>query len=465
MQVFISVVRGLGVASYGSPVDNLAFAYTIAQVCSGSTAVPYLYAGLGVAGVELTRRRNAAIPEAKVTVSRHDRPQKSGSCPSLLFAPSVLRKRVVSDGRQFPPPAFHRNPVTATCSLLSLEAGNMCRMKAPDYICPLVALSSSIVSPIFATRVLYIHLAPGMELTPRSFLLFLRKLASFIHKKSIRGLWHIFALLRSRFSSRCPKERDENRRNFESRPAKPPTAVIYTSRLPQLTSIADDDAPAIVSPTPISIQIRQPTILNIEDTLYETHENHGTEQLGADDRFLGESRPVSRSPDSIGHHHEPHTSHTPGILSRPHSQHSHCPPSQYPIHRPSSQYSHRSASQYSYHSPPNPNGAQAAARGYLHAPPSTRPSSPALSIPPPSVAGSDTSHVYRDSRPTTRVRRSPPMRNTSQRRARSSTPASARRSVLRPMIGIDRYENHRAVTIEDSLRTHICSPVTTQFVP
>jgi len=55
-------------ASCGSPVDNLASAYTIAQVCSGSTAVPYLHTGLNAAGIELTRRRNAAILEAKAAV-------------------------------------------------------------------------------------------------------------------------------------------------------------------------------------------------------------------------------------------------------------------------------------------------------------------------------------------------------------------------------------------------------------
>jgi len=38
------------------------------------------------------------------------------------------------------------------------------------------------------------------------------------------------------------------------------------------------------------------------------------------------------------------------------------------------------------------------------------------------------------------------------------------KGILRPMIGIDRYEKHKAVTIEDVLKTHICTPVTTQFV-
>ena len=400
--------------------------------------------------------------------------------------------------------------------------------KAPYYIHPpvvLVSLTPLSVSPTPATRVVYIQLAPGMESTPRPFLLFLRKLVSFFRKRwdqSIRGLWLIFALLRSRFSPRRPKKRDEIRRNIESRPAKPSAAVICASRLPPpLTPIAGGDTP-IASPTPISIQVRHPTILNTEDTLYETRENQSTEHLGVNSYFLEESGSISRSPDSAGQHHEPepihavmsphrevHTSYhpyPPVIPSRPHSQYSHRPPSQYSVHRPPSQYSHRPASQYSYRSPPNVSGAEAAARGYLHAPPSTRPSSPALSIHPPSVAGSDASHVYRASRPTTRVRRPSPMRNTSQRRARSSTPASTRQSVhdppppvppehpqpesrtsisipdrhsaaanseqalplkdtLRPMIGIDRYENHKAVTIEDVLRTHICPPATTQFVP
>lgn len=35
---------------------------------------------------------------------------------------------------------------------------------------------------------------------------------------------------------------------------------------------------------------------------------------------------------------------------------------------------------------------------------------------------------------------------------------------LRPMIGIDRYEKHGKVIVEDVVSTHVCSPVTTQFV-
>jgi hypothetical protein len=143
------------------------------------------------------------------------------------------------------------------------------------------------------------------------------------------------------------------------------------------------------------------------------------------------------------------------------------------------------------------NGAEVAARGYAH--PSSRCSSPA-----PSIVASVTSQVYHASRPASRVRRPSPMRNTSHRRARSSTPASARQSVhdappelpqpdsqtsesihrgrpstavsfgpilpapskdrLRPMIGIDRYEKHKMVVVEDVINPHVFPPVTAQFM-
>jgi hypothetical protein len=153
---------------------------------------------------------------------------------------------------------------------------------------------------------------------------------------------------------------------------------------------------------------------------------------------------------------------------------------------------------------PSVGGAEAAGRGYLAS--STRPPSPVQSLRPPSVAGSVASHVYHASTPKTRVRRPSPMRN-ARRRVRSSTPASARHSVLeipqdipvpdlphsgsgttgsihgdrnsvalgsdhlpappkgnlRPMTGIDRYEKHKKIKIEDLDNEHICPPVTVQF--
>jgi len=383
-----------------------------------------------------------------------------------------------------------------------------------------------------------------MKLTLQSFLLFLRKLVSFFHKRwdqSTRGLWYIFAFLRSRFSSRYLKKRDETRRNIEPRPIKPPntaiharsieprptvppTTVICASRFPPpLSPIAGGDTP-IASPVPVSIQVRQATILNPQDPLYETHENNSTDHLGVDGYFLEESGSISRSPNSAGHlgepesihvilppHREYFTSNSPVIpsraTSRPPSQYSYRPP-QHGGHRPPSQYSHHPPSEYSYRSPRNLDGAEAAARGYLHGPPSTRPSSPAPSVRPPSIAGSVTSQVYRASRPTTRVPRPSPMRNTSRIRRRPPTPASVRQSVheappefpelpqpgsrtsgsihrdrpstttgpgpvlpppesegrLRPMVGIDRYERHMAVVVDDVPHHHVAPPVTTQFV-
>ena len=35
---------------------------------------------------------------------------------------------------------------------------------------------------------------------------------------------------------------------------------------------------------------------------------------------------------------------------------------------------------------------------------------------------------------------------------------------LRPMTGINRYEKHRMVTVEDVVTKHVCPPVTTQFL-
>ena len=356
-------------------------------------------------------------------------------------------------------------------------------------------------------------------------MLFLRNLLSFFRKRwdqSTRGLWYIFAFLRSRLSPQHMKKRDGTRRSIEPQPKKPPTTVICASRFPPpLSPIVGGDTP-IASPLPISIQVRQATILNPEDSIYGTQENHSTDHLGVDGYFLEESGSISRSANSAGHLGEPEsihvvlppnredfTSNSPVIPSRPPSQYSYPPPSQYGGgYRPSSQYSHRPPSEYSYLPPRNLNGAEAAARGYLHAPPPPRPSSPAPSVRPPSIAGSVTSQVYRASRPATRVRRPSPMRNTSRHRARSPTLASVRQSVheappqlpelpqpgsrtsgsihrdrpsttagsgavlpvpeskggLRPMVGIKRYDKHKAVVVDRVPHPRVAPPVTTQFV-
>ena len=339
-----------------------------------------------------------------------------------------------------------------------------------------------------------------MELTLRSFLLLLRKLVSFFRKRwdqSTRGLWYIFAFLRSRYSSQQEKKGDKIRRNLEPRPPNPPTTVICASRLPpSLTPIAGGDTPVITSPTPIPINIRKPTILDHEDPLYEAQENYSTDHLGVDNYYLEGSGTISRSHNPASHRNEREytriilspgqedsSSNSPVIPSLPASR----PPSQYAGYRPPSQYSYRPPSEHSYRSAPHLNGAESAARGYLHGPP--RPPSPTLSVRAPSVAGSVT---HRPSRPTTRVR-IPSLRNTSRRRGGSSTPASARQSIyegppeapplpqaesigphygpapnpkgrLRPMIGINRYENHRKVVIKDAIEQYTCPPVTTQFV-
>jgi hypothetical protein len=374
-----------------------------------------------------------------------------------------------------------------------------------------------------------------MEFTLQSLLLFLRNLVSFLRKRwdrSTRGLLYLLALFRLRSSSRHPAgKRNKTCRNIESRSAKPgSTAVICASRLPPpLTPIAGGDSPVIASPSPISIQVRQPTILNHGDNLEESNEND-TDRLDVDGYFLGGSRPISRTPGFTGYSDEPDpihvvlplnqedsTSSSPVIPSRPNSRlssrYSLRPASQYrgchPGYWPESQYSHRPPSERSYHSPPSLNGAESAARGYLSERPSPRPSSPALSARAPSFAGSVASRVYRASRPTTRVRRPSPMTNVPRREYRSPTPVSVRRGAhetypdvpiqgpplpesrtigavhcdrssvavtfgpslspppkgkLRPMIGIDRYEKHNMVTVENVVKTHVCAPVTTQFL-
>jgi hypothetical protein len=234
-----------------------------------------------------------------------------------------------------------------------------------------------------------------MELTLRSFLLFLRKLVSFFHKRwhqSTHRLWYIFAFLRSRYSSPHPKKRDEIRRNVESRPANPPTTVICASRLPPprihppLTPIAGGDTPTITSPTPVSIQVRRPTILDPEDPLYETQENCSSEHLNVNGYNLEGSGSISRSRNStdqdegeytqviMSPSQEDLTSYSPVApslpISRTTSQYSYRQP-QHVGYPPPLQYPQRPASVHSYRSALHLNGAEAAARGYAPAPPST----------------------------------------------------------------------------------------------
>lgn len=317
-----------------------------------------------------------------------------------------------------------------------------------------------------------------MELTLQSFLLFLRNLASFFRRRwdrSTRKLLYVLALLRSRFSPRHPKKRNDASRDIESRSTKPsPTTVICASRLPPLfTPIAGfDDTPIISSPSSISIKVRQPTVLDPEDTLAESHKGDNTDHQDVDRYFQMESRSISGSLNFASHHNEPDPT-------------------------------------YSYRPSPNLNGAESAARGYLPENPSPRPSSPALSARTLSVTGSVAPRVYRASRPTTRVRRPSPMISVPRRGDRSTTPTSVRQGMhgthpdvsvpkfpqpeshtvesiyrdpndmdadfgpplssppkgkLRPIIGIGRYEKHKVVTIENVVKSNVCTPVTTQFL-
>jgi len=158
------------------------------------------------------------------------------------------------------------------------------------------------------------------------FLLFLRKLISFSRKlwnRSTLRLQYIFALVRSRISSQGSKKRDEIHRTAEYRPPKPLTTVICASRLPP-PSISTDGGGIV----------------------YETHENHGDKNLGVDGNLL-ESRPISRSPDSVSRHHEPESIHvvqpprqedqaSPVIHSQPPSQYPYRPVCQRSVSRPPS---------------------------------------------------------------------------------------------------------------------------------
>ena len=356
-----------------------------------------------------------------------------------------------------------------------------------------------------------------MGSTLRFFLPFLRRIVSFFRRRlahSAHRPYYIFSFLSWRFSSPRSKESDGIRRSIESRPATPP-AVVICRLPPPLNPIADDDSnsPVIATRTPIPIQTRQPSVSSHGDFLsYATSEDQSTEYQDADGYFLEEGRQVSRSPDSAGRRDEPESTHivpppnqeiitsnSPVIPSRPTSH----PPSQY-SHRRSQYTGHRPSSQHSHRPPQNPSGAEAAAHRHLRTSPPPGPPSPAPSVRAPSVAGSITSPVYRAPGPTTRVRRPSPVRNASQRRGRSSTPASRQsmheappdvspfprftsqtsvsirhgphsvtvsfepltnpKCVLRPMIGVARYEKQELVIIDDIILTHVLPPVTTEFV-
>ena len=346
----------------------------------------------------------------------------------------------------------------------------------------------------------------GMRLTLRPFLLLLRDLVLLCRKRwgqITHRLWYIFGFLRSRFLSRCSERKDEIRPSAERRSAKSsPTTVICASQLPpQLTSIAGGDTPQVVideSPA-IPIAVRRPTI---DNTPQEYHENNGADSPDVNDYKLSESEPISRSPDTAPRYDEPDpiegafsqnreesTSNSPVTPSRNNAR----PPSR--SHRPASlhaehhlglpsepQSSHRPLSESGYHSPPY------------------------QSSRPPSVTSSTSSRVYRASGPFTPVRTPHPITDAPRRRNRPHTPASTRQEVheepldapelrevvpqtsgfshhdrsatarprpsttppgggLRPMLGINRYEKNRKVTIEETSEIHVLPPVTTEFAP
>ena len=367
--------------------------------------------------------------------------------------------------------------------------------------------------------------ALGMRLTLRSLLLLLKELALLLHRRwdqMARRLWYIFGFLRSRSLPRHPERRDEIRPSVERRSTKsnpsPATAVICASRLPPpLTPIPGGDTPLVIDESPtIPIAVRGPTT---DDTRQEYNGNDSADHSDVDNYMLLESKPLSRSPDSVRLHDEPEpiedvlsqnpedsTSNSPATVSpsnsRPPSR-SHRPASPHTEHRlgylPGPQYSHRPPSESAHHPLPYLNGAEAAASGSLLVPPtqSTR---------PPSIASSVSSRVYSASKPFTPLRTPYPITDAPRRKNRSSTPASARRRVheapleapelhqavhhtsgsihrdshsattsfrpsttlpegpLRPMIAIARYEKHRKVKIEEASGNHVLLPITTEFV-
>ena len=139
----------------------------------------------------------------------------------------------------------------------------------------------------------------------RSFLLFLKDLISLSRKRwdqLTRRLWYIFALLRSPFSPRHPKEGDNFPRITGSpqiRSSQP--TVICPSQLPQwtLALIAGGDPPAIASPAP-SIAIRQATILDIEDAVDKSGEHDSAGHLGVKTYSSEEGRPLSSFHEETG---------------------------------------------------------------------------------------------------------------------------------------------------------------------
>ena len=296
---------------------------------------------------------------------------------------------------------------------------------------------------------------PPLRLEMELILRFLEKLISFFRKRwdqSIRRLWYIFASVRSRISSKCPKERDQVHRSVEHRTAKPPTVVSCASQFPPpITPTASDDIP-IASPTLISTQVRQPTIQTPPDTVHETREYHYNERLGVDGYFLEESRPISRSPNPASHQHEPEPIY---IIPSPHRE----------DHASNSVILSR---------PPSPsymNNPEAAARGYLNAPPSSTCSTPRPTI---EARRSTTPASVRQS-----AHNAPPVLLQPESQTSVSThgdrhsvavsfgpalPTPEAGDRLRPMIGIDRYEKQKMVVIENVINPHIFLPVTTKFV-
>jgi hypothetical protein len=216
-----------------------------------------------------------------------------------------------------------------------------------------------------------------MALTLDAFLLFLRNIVSLFRKRWVqpsRVFWRIFAFLRLRLYSSDPKKAGQNRRNVGSRPAAPSltTAVVCASQLPPaLSLVTGGDTPAITSPTPMSTEVPQPTILKPDDTCYESCENNSGGCPDPRSSFRGGRNPISRSPVLTGHHdehdsicpilptHRGDFSSTPPIsTSRPDSttpsRDSHRPEPQYTghhaTHHPISQYSHP-PSTHSFHPP------------------------------------------------------------------------------------------------------------------
>jgi hypothetical protein len=371
---------------------------------------------------------------------------------SLCYFSTLWTRSTASNTRLPPASGFsarnHRHPVSNNASR---PENQISRKRLNMHVPTVAALLASLPLTQLVARVLCTTLQLRMELTLRSFLLFLRKLVSLFHRRwdqSTRRLWYIFSFVRLRFPSRNPEKGDVIRRSIESPPANPPTAVICASRLPR----DDSGTPVTTSPGPISTQVHQPTISSDGDSLsYATPEDQSTEHQGVDGHFLEEGRQVSRSPDSAEHrdesgfthailppNREDLTSNSPIAPSLPASR----PPSRcsyrqshhagYPL---PSQHPQRPPSVHSYHPAWHLNGAEAAARGY--APPSTRPSSPARPLRPSSIAVSVTSQMYRAPRPTS-VNSGPPFP----------------RGILRPMIEIDRYKRHKMAPIYNISRRH-----------